>query len=99
MEAILDGQVLASVTGVDLTMSVNSLDCCQRQLTIKVRETLAKGSNLIRLSLDSAVVSGNQIHPQGTLTAGSDTRTTQVMATATPCDDGQDRLTDHLQFH
>src|SRR5690625_7709404 len=54
MEAILDGQVLASVTGVDLTMSVNSLDCGQRQLTTKVRETLAKGSDLLRFRLDSA---------------------------------------------
>ncbi len=98
MEAILDGQVLASVTGVDLTMSVNSLDCGQRQLTTKVRETLAKGSNLIRFSLDSAEVSGNQIHAQGTLTAAGGTRPTEIIATATPSADGQLRLTGEVEF-
>ncbi len=98
MEAELVDLSLSSVTGVDLVISVNSLDCGQRQLTSKVRDALSSESNLIRFTLESAEVSDNKVRANGTLTAAGGSRPTEIIATAVPTDDGRIRLSGEVEL-
>lgn len=99
MDAELNGQSLSSVEGVTVVIPISSLDCGGRSLTSKVRETLTGESNLIRFTVDSAEVAGDVVHAGGTLSVADGTRSTEIVARATPADNGRIRLTGDVELN
>ena len=98
MEAQVDGQRFSSIEGVTVSVPVYSLDCGPRGLTSKVRETLVGESNLVQFTLESAEVTGDDVVARGTLRAANGSRPTEIVAKATPADNGRIRLSGELEL-